>query len=154
VKLNAVVLGGVISVVALGAVASCGDSTPTADEDWGPLAVARGDASGQEAGLEGTLRIDDKCVTVETGGERLLVVWPSDSTKWDADAETITYEATDDGSEVLLRSGDEVRIGGGGWAAGEDEGDPAEWAGTTEWVNEPAEECLTDTRFFLGTLQT
>ena len=25
---------------------------------------------------------------------------------------------------------------------------------STEWVNEPADECLTDVRFFLGTLLT
>ena len=102
----------------------------------------------------GILRIEEECVTIEGPGGRVLVVWPSDSTQWDAAAETITYGATDDGSEVVLRSGDELNIGGGGWAAGEDEGDPAEWAGSTVWVNEPADECLTDVRFFLGELQT
>jgi hypothetical protein len=54
----------------------------------------------------------------------------------------------------VLRNGDEMNIGGGGWTAGEDEGNPAGWAGSTEWVNEPADECLTDVRFFLGELQT
>ena len=144
-----------VLAVALGAAAACGDSPATgADEDWGPLAVARGGASGMEAGLEGTLRIDDRCVTVEMGGERILVVWPSDSTRWDDAAKTITYGATDDESEVVLRSGDKVQVGGGGWSEAESEGDPAEWAGSTDWVNEPADECLTDVRFFLGTLQS
>jgi len=145
-----------VPAVVFGAVASCGDSPATggADEDWGPLAVSRGPASGDEALLEGTLRIDDDCVTVESSGGRVLVVWPSDSTQWDPDTHTITYGATDDGSDVVLRNGDTMQVGGGGWAAGEAEDGPAEWAGSTEWVNEPADECLTDVRFFLGELQT
>ena len=145
-----------VTAVVLGAVASCGGSPATgdADEDWGPLAVSQGGASGDEALLEGTLRIDDSCVTVEANGERLLVVWPSDSTQWDPDAHTITYGATDDEADVVLRDGDTMKVGGGGWAAGEAEDDPADWAGSTEWVNEPADECLTDVRFFLGELQT
>jgi hypothetical protein len=142
-----------VLAMALAAVAACGDSPTTdADVDWGPLAVARGDASGDEALLEGTLRIDDECVTVETSGEVVLVVWPGDSTRWDAVAETITYGATDDGAEVVLRSGDEMHVGGGGWSADEFEGDPAEWAGSTDWLNQPADDCLTGVRFFLGTL--
>ena len=86
IRLRALVLA-----VALVAVASCGDASATgADGEWGPLAVARGDASGDEGLLEGTLKIEDKCVTVETAGETVLVVWPSDSTRWDAAAKTIT----------------------------------------------------------------
>lgn len=146
-----------VLAVVLGAVASCGDSQNSSsddDADWGPLAVARGDASGSEALIEGILRLDDQCVTIESNGGRVLVVWPSNSTQWDSDANTITYSATDDESEVILRDGDTMSVGGGGWAAGESEGDPADWAGSTEWVNEPADECLTEVRFFLGTLQT
>jgi hypothetical protein len=110
--------------------------------------VARGGADGREAGLEGTLSIDDNCVTAEMAGQRMLLVWPSDSTRWDAAAETITYGATDDGSEVVLRSGDKIQAGGGGWSAAEDEADS--WP--SDWVNEPSDECLTEVRFFLGTL--
>jgi len=124
------------------------------DEDWGPLAVSRGGASGDEALLEGTLRIDDSCVSVESTAGRVLVIWPSDSTRWDRDARTITYGATDDESDVVLHNGDTMQVGGGGWAAGESEDDPAAWAGSTDWVNKPADECLTDVRFFLGELQT
>ena len=124
------------------------------NKDWGPLAVAQGGASGDEGLLEGTLQIGDTCVTVETAGEQVVVIWPSDSTTWNATANTVTYGATDSGSDVVLRSGDEVQVGGGGWSANESEGDPAEWAGSTEWVNEPADACLTEVRFFLGELHT
>ena len=42
-----------------------GDSA-SGGNDWRPLAVATVPASGSEAGMDATLRIGDKCVTLET----------------------------------------------------------------------------------------
>ena len=36
-----------------------------------------------------------------------------ESTTWDPTARTITYDATDDGSEVVLHDGDRMQVGGG-----------------------------------------
>jgi hypothetical protein len=142
-----------LSALLIASVSGCGGSEPasTPHDQWGPLAVIEGPPSGDEALNSGTLLITDTCVLLDRpdGGE--LLVWPSEGTTWDPDNETIHY--SDGNRTVELSSGDSFQVGGGGSSASEDGLDGPEWVATIDaWAAEPATECLTDSRFFVGGL--
>lgn len=138
-------------VVAVLGVGACGTSATQGGDgtDWGPLTVAEGPASGNEALLTGTLEITDECVFMRTGNDRTLLVWPSDQTHWSAASQTIRYTARGD---VRLREGDRLSVGGGGWSIADAGQDDPKWAGSTEWASEPKPSCLTPSRWFVGSL--
>lgn len=105
---------------------------------WGPLAV--GPPSGDDARIEGTVRIDGRCVFLEVQGEDVLLVWPVDRTTWDPVGGDISF-LHPDGDVIEVRSGDAVALGGSGTGGGEDPAGDA-WLGRVDWVAPPARECL------------
>jgi hypothetical protein len=126
-------------------------SQSAATVDWGPLAVI--DSGGFDARTEGTLVITDECVFLDTFGERWLLIWHADRTRWDSDRETITFVSIR-GEEVTVGNGDYVVLGGGGWSTEEDGVEPQEWAETIDWVQGPADECLTDVRWAVSNVSS
>lgn len=120
-------------------------SSSAAASEWGPLAVI--EFTGNEARNQGTLMITDECVFLERDGQRELLVWPEDRTRWNDDG-TISFATIHDG-EVTLRQGDYLVLGGGGSNTDEDKLDGAEWADSVDWVHPPADACLVDWRWFV-----
>lgn len=135
--------------------AACGDDQATdgsADDTWGPLAVLSGPASGDEALIAGSLQIGKDCVTLEeAGGERVLLVWPSDDTTWNPESRVIEY--TDGDRTVELSDGEEVAFGGGGDSVAEGGLPASEWVGSVDgWTSEPDRSCPAGVRWFVGGL--
>jgi len=125
--------------------AASASSQPLHDE-WGPLAVAECCVGGDFARNEGLLHISDRCVNLEVGsGRSLLLLWGSDTTTWDPEANAIHFQRRD-GQGVELRDGQSVIVGGSGEAFTDDpdasEGLPwHEWVERIDWVAEPDESC-------------
>jgi len=124
-------------------------SWPSDAEAWGPLAVIPPQDGTDLARNEGTLRITDTCVYLESTGELWLLVWPADLTTWSAESRTITFENYD-GRVVSVGDGDHVVIGGGGDSEAESGISGEEWVRRAEWVAEPAPSCSLDPRFSVG----
>ncbi|HET6381151.1 MAG TPA: hypothetical protein VFH63_09015 [candidate division Zixibacteria bacterium] len=118
-------------------ISACGTS------ETGPLALV--DATGDMARNEGTVVITDACIFLERGGERGLLVWPADRTRWNEGDRTISF-STLDGAEVTVESGQQVVLAGGGAGAGEDGED---WTETIQWARRPAPECAADGAWFV-----
>jgi hypothetical protein len=154
---------GVAVVVAVALVAlACGDDTDEAGtagaadraatnpgQSWGPLSVVAGAGSGDEALIQGTLRITDDCVLLNEQGDDVLLVWPADRTTWMPETGTISFERND-GQTVPLADGDEVTFGGGGSSVDEGGMEAEDWVASLEWVSEPPSACVTDTRWSIG----
>lgn len=119
----------------------------TGAAEWGPLALV--EATGEEARTEGVVVITDVCVFLERDGERELLVWPADRTRWNAGDGTIAF-TTGAGNDVTLESGQYVVLGGGGAHLSED-GDA--WVDNMEWARRSAPECLTDGAWFVTDIQ-
>lgn len=129
------------------------DSQPAGggvERTWGPLAVVPG-AGGEEALIEGSLRVGDRCVLLDERGEDVLLIWPADRTRWDADSGTITFESTG-GEIVTLGDGDHVAFGGGGSSVEEGGQSAGEFVAGLDWVSPPAPECVLETRWFVNEL--
>jgi hypothetical protein len=132
---------------ASGAAAEAGPADTGADDgaadtaaatDWGPLAVVAGPPNTEEALVEGTLAIEDGCVTVREPGA--LLVWPAEATTWDDEAGLVVYQPSD--REARLADGDPIALGGGF----------RDRAGA-DWVAEPDPACGEGGRaFFVGGL--
>lgn len=116
---------------------------------WGPLAVIQPQDGTDMARAEGTLRITDTCVVLETSGEVMLLFWPADRTRWNGEKRTITFENLD-GSVITVADGDHVVLGGGGDSSAEGGISGAEWVKRMEWVRPPASSCPLDPRFGVG----
>lgn len=96
--------------------------------------------TGSEALISGTLEITTDCVFLRSGGDRRLLVWPSEGTSWDSGSRTIRYSA--DG-EVELHDGDSFHVAGGGDSEAESGVGDHAWVESIEWAAEPDAECLT-----------
>jgi len=117
---------------------------------WGPLAVIPPQDGTDLARNEGTLRITDTCVYLESpGGELWLLFWPADRTRWSWDSRSITFENFD-GSVVTVGDGDHVVLGGGGDSEAESGISADEWLRRMEWVEAPTSTCSLDRRFRVG----
>lgn len=106
---------------------------------WGPLAVVR--STGDDARTEGTLRITEECVFIESQGEIALLVWPADRTAWDPVARRVSFRRSN-GQLVAMQSGAAVALGGGGSSAARDS--------HVDWIASPAPSCLTRGRWFVS----
>ena len=130
----------VVAMVLSASACTDGDPDPVVQADPGPLALHTGRLSGQEAGLEGELVIDDRCVFVRLPGEDRLVfvVWPAQNVAWDDGALVFASPAL---GRVVLEDGDLVSLGGG--AESEREGGVTfeQWIARSEWVVEPDPSC-------------
>lgn len=125
-----------ITAVALILTVLVGCSSPPG---WGPLAVVA--RTGDDARTEGTLRITEECVFIDSGGETSLLVWPADRTVWDPALRTVSFTRPT-GEVIALRSGQVVALGGGSSTKARD--------GEVDWIAPPAPECLTDARWFVS----
>lgn len=141
----------VVLAVAVGQalVAGPGQTGPGDGSEWGPLAVMR--MNGGMAALNtGVLRITDRCVFLESaGGDSELLVWPADRTRWNAADGTIGF-AQPEWSQLTLRDGEAVSLGGGGDSAGEGGVSGAEWAASVDWVAPPDASCPMEVRWYVG----
>lgn len=97
--------GGVV-VAALVLVLASGCSAAAGLPDSGPLAMYPRPDAGMDALLEGTLRVVDGCVTVESADAASVVpVFPVGDATWSDDTLTRRGET--------YRSGDAIALGGG-----------------------------------------
>lgn len=125
---------GAASILALSAIlGGCAEESRVADEprDWGPLAVGPGDGKGavMTAALSGQLNIGTECVTVRTPGKlEYTIVWQEGITRWDP-ARKLVIIRLEDGTDVELKDGDVVELGGGYGPKPE------------EWVSQPRASC-------------
>src|SRR5688572_22306366 len=78
--------------------------------DWGPLAVMPPDDGADQARNEGTLRITDRCVFLERGGEATILTWNSDEVTWNAGPRTIAFRNYD-GTVITVGDGDYLELG-------------------------------------------
>jgi hypothetical protein len=98
------------------------------------------EGNGDLARTEGTLRITDQCVFLESAEQLQLLAWPAAQTRWNAGDGTIAF-TTGAGENRVLTSGEALALGG----SGADFSDDREaWMETWEWVVRPAPRCLTD----------
>ena len=146
-----VLLQGTVDFVDLdiGRVRGFGSSEPAGAYAWGPLAVVSGAAGGDLALIAGTVRIADGCVLLNEQGADVLLVWPSESTLWNAETKVVSFE-TFDGGIVQLRDGDTVSLGGGGSSFEEGGQSAEEFLASVDWVAKPDASCVTDTRWFVN----
>lgn len=145
---------GVAAALAIPLWSSLREAGPAAgvgegSDAWGPLAVVPRADGVAEALIEGALHITEECVFLSEQGEDVLLVWPEDRTTWDAEAGTITFRNLD-GDTVLLATGDEVRMSGGGSSTNEGGVSNENWAAGIDWVSPPSPSCVTGTRWFVG----
>lgn len=114
---------------------------------------------GDAAMLAGVLQVTDKCVVLETGNDStVMLVWPSDQTRWDPRLRMITFQNAD--SEVReLRGGQAVSFGGSGRPVNpRRSGDPASIEGTSwdafiasmEWEAQPDPTCDVEGSWSVG----
>lgn len=125
-------------------------SNGSADK-WGPLAVIAPQDGADTARTEGTLRITDACVFLNTPGGPRLLVWPADRTTWDAQTRTITF-ANFDGSTMSAGDGTPVVLGGSGDSNDESGTTTEAWLARTRWVAPPAASCPVESRWWVGAL--
>lgn len=118
---------------------------------WGPVAAFQSPLQ-MDARNEGVLRITDQCTFLERGGERSLLAWPAERTRWNAGAASISFR-TRSGNEVTVRDGDEIVLGGGGSSRAEGGGTGAEWASRLTWVSPPDASCLVDFRWEISEVE-
>lgn len=126
-------------------------SAPPVDK-WGPLAVIPPQDGADTGRTEGTLRITDTCVFLESGVEVTLLFWPADRTTWSGESREITFENFD-GSAVTVGDGDHVVLGGGGDSEAESGISGEEWVRRMEWVAPPASSCPLDPRWGVGAVE-
>ena len=113
-----------ILVLMLGACGAGDNEDATAElSTWGPLAVRRGEGSPAEARIEGDLIVGSRCVFLDTGGDRFLLIWPEEKTAWDADAHEVIFGEPSSG-RLRLGNGHHVAFSGGGWALGDQDSPP------------------------------
>jgi hypothetical protein len=133
---------------------SFGSSSPSgsAAAAWGPLAVFPPQDGADTARTEGTLRISDRCVTLERAGEVQLLTWPADRTSWDAETRAITFENFD-GTVVTVADGDDVVLGGSGGTEAEGGLSGEEHVASVDWVAPPDPSCPLDPWWDVGAVE-
>ena len=116
---------------------------------WGPLAVIP-PQDGSDTGLAvGRLLITDKCVYLESAGEKRLLFWPADRTRWIADRREITF-TNFDGTQVSASDGTPVNLAGGGDSASESGISGQDWVTQMVWVAPPDPSCSAEVRWGVG----
>lgn len=128
------------------------EPSPSLVGTWGPLAVIPPQDGTDLARTEGTLRITDACVVLESQGKVTLLFWPADRTTWDGGSRAITFENYD-GSVVTVSDGDHVVLGGGGDSEAESGISGQDWVRGMVWVAKPASSCPLDVRFGVGAVE-
>lgn len=83
----------------------------SSESAWGPLAVVH-NGHGPDALASGVVRMEGLCVYLEMDTQNVLLVWPSDRTRWEASAGQIMFTRSDD-RIVSISSGQRLSVGGG-----------------------------------------
>lgn len=120
---------------------------------WGPLAVIPPQPGTDLARTEGTLRVTDVCVYLESAGEWTFLFWPADRVSWNADSRTIDFVNVDD-SSVAVRDGDYLLLGGGGDSETESGISGEQWVSRIAWVAPPDPSCSLERRWGVGAVQS
>jgi hypothetical protein len=132
--------------------ASASSQSPPSTTQWGPLAVIPPQDGSDTARTEGTVRITESCVVLETTRGLVLLVWPAARTAWNAESRTVTFR-NEDGSTVSVGEGARLVAGGGG-DSNEESGTTTEaWLASTRWVARPAASCPLESRWTVGELR-
>jgi hypothetical protein len=126
-------------------------ASPSPLRTWGPLAVMPPQDGADTGRAEGTLLITDACVYLVFRAQRTLLFWPSDRTRWDEKARTITFFNFDE-TLVTASSGDKVVLGGGGDSSAESGVSGRDWASRMTWVAPPDASCSAEQRWGVGAL--
>ncbi len=85
---------------------SAPDDPTIADES--PVALVPYAAEGDGAAISGTLVLEDGCLYLRNGAQRILPLFPWPGTRWDPERQTLTVF-----EELTLRIGQNVSAGGG-----------------------------------------
>lgn len=143
---SAAFIGPLVIVLLVGTVVfSSADATDLHDgqhpTDWGPMAAAPASLAIMEARAFGSLEITDRCVyLVRPSGDRMLLVWPADRSRWDGASQTITLTNLS-GEVSTFNDGDLASIGGGVASAAQVEAPTGMVLKQNEWVAAPASSC-------------
>ncbi len=125
--------------------------SPSSGGQWGPLAVVPPQGGADSARNEGTLRIAETCVVLETRGGPVLLVWPADRTTWNVEDRSIAF-ANYDGSTETASDGAYVVVGGSGDSFEESGLTTEAWLARTPWVARPNASCPLEARWWVGAL--
>ena len=125
------------------------EASPSPMSTWGPLAVLPPTDGMDTLRAEGTLRITDRCVFLETTYlGRLFMFWHVDQVTWSEESQAITFKNAD-GSVVTVRDGDHLVVGGSGGST--DYGlSGEEFLTGIEAVAPPASSCTLDPWWSVG----
>lgn len=122
-------------------------TSPSSAGPWGPLAVLPPQDGTDLAALEGTLRIADGCVYLDSNGNRYDLAWHANQVTWSEETRSISFKNFEwnyEGAIVTLRDGDHVALGGGGLTVDDAEG--------VDWVADPGI-CTTEGWFTVGIVE-
>lgn len=96
--------------------------------------------------------ITDACVYLVSRGEKTLLFWPADRTRWNEETRAITF-SNFDGTVVTVTDGDAVVLGGGGDSTAESGISGQEWVRRITWVAPPDPSCSAEERFGVGVVE-
>jgi hypothetical protein len=118
---------------------------------WGPLAVIPPQDGADTGRAQGTLLITDVCVYLVFRGEKTLLFWPADRTRWNAEEHAIIF-SNFDGTLAAASDGDAVVLGGGGDSQAESGVSGDMWASRMIWVAPPDPSCSAERRWGVGAM--
>jgi hypothetical protein len=121
----------VAAILVAAAIAGCGDSAPA---ETGPLAIYRGEWNGDDALVEGTVRLAGECFVIDAGPQTYLLGFARDGTSWDAASETAKAKGRD------WSAGSKAGVGGSGGRN----------ATEVDWLVPPHESCLSLQTWFVN----
>ena len=89
----------------------------------------------------GTLVLEDRCVFLERGGERVLLIWPAGQTSWLSASAEISFRNWS-GESRTLRNGQPVALGGGSLSPMLDGPAGEKVVRQIDWVAAPDQGCV------------
>lgn len=122
------------------------------ESPWGPLAVIPPQDGTDLSLAVGTLDITETCVYLVWKGEKTMLFWPADRTRWIKEARAISF-SNFDGTSVTASDGDAVSVIGGGDSTAESGLSGREWASRMTWVAPPDPSCFAEVRWGAGGLK-
>jgi hypothetical protein len=114
--------------------------------------MIRGNGGTDTGRQEGTLRVTDNCVLLETTAEVILLVWPADRTTWDSDTHRVDFLNVD-GTSVSAGDATHVVLGGGGESNIESGTTSEAWLSSMPWVQRPSDFCPLTSRWIVGAVE-
>jgi hypothetical protein len=113
------------------------------------LAIVLDPPGGDEARMEGVVRMSDACVVLERAdGTSALLVWPEGymaETRWDPESRRIEFRNWSAESPVDISDGRSVMLIGSG-----PDPIPQDWTESFEWIATPDPSCPADSYFVIS----